>query len=300
MRRAAVLVGLFALALLLLLVPRAIPGRAQSAPTATPIQALLPAVVRGGPSPSATSSVLSGSPTPLRRLTATATITLTATSSRTVTTTPTDTSTPTATATRTATATATPTRTPLPEPEVVVENDTTYTSLSARYVVGEIHNIGANDAYNARVTARFFDGTGAFVALQEGYGMLTRIAPGQRVPFFVLLLNAPQGITRYTLTVSAQPSTVLDYRPITVVNQQVRDNSGPEVFGDIRNDQQVRVNNIKIVVTFYNTVGAVVHVGEGYLLEGLAAGAMGGYRITTFRSGLSFARYRVQAEGYTN
>lgn len=188
----------------------------------------------------------------------------------------------------------------VPEPEVVVENDTTYTNLSMRYVVGEVHNIGANDAYSARVTAPFFDGSGAFVALQESYAMRVSIAPDQRAPFVVLLLNAPQSITRYTLTVSAQPSTILDYRPITVVNQQVRDNSGPEVFGDIRNDQAVRVNNIRIVVTFYDGVGAVVHVDQGYLLEGLAAGAIGGYRIATFRSGLGYARYLVQAEGYTN
>ena len=149
------------------------------------------------------------------------------------------------------------------------------------------------------MTARFYDDTGNLAALESGYGLLTRIAPGERVPFRILLSNAPT-ITRYDLTVQFDSSTLLDYRSIAIVSHQVRDNFGPEVFGDVRNEQTVAVNNIKVAVTFYDAAGAVVFVDDQYQSLDLNPSATGPYKVSTLRSGLVYTSYLVQAEGYTN
>ena len=161
-------------------------------------------------------------------------------------------------------------------------------------------NTGAQFAYDAKITARFYDSSNALLAQETGFSMRTRIDPGARVPFRVLLSNAPATIARYELSVQFSTSTILDYRNIGIVSRQVRDNFGPEVFGDVKNEQSVKVNNIKVLVTFYDAAGTVVYTDSQYQSLDLAAGATGPYTISTLRSGLVYSSYLVQAEGYTN
>src|SRR5262245_31714791 len=86
---------------------------------------------------------------------------------------------------------------------------------------------------------------------------LTKTAPGQVNPFQIILSNAPSSKVRYELTLSFQTSSVLDYQPITVLSQNIRDNFGVEVFGEVRNDQPKEMRSVEAVVTFYDASGAV-------------------------------------------
>ncbi len=102
-----------------------------------------------------------------------------------------------------------------------------YASIGdVRYVVGEVINGRTSSAYSVQVAATFYDAANTLVAEEEGYALLTRMLPGQKAPFRILLSQAPPSIVRYELTVTWQNSSALDYRPATILSQQVRDNLG--------------------------------------------------------------------------
>jgi hypothetical protein len=137
------------------------------------------------------------------------------------------------------------------------------------------------------------------VATEDGYALLDRIEPGQRAPFRILLTNPPPDITRYELTVTPRFTEFIQYRAVTVISQQTRDNNGPEVFGELRNDSGGALRFVEAVVTFYDATGAVVDVNSTYASPtDIAAGATATYSIKTFDRGLTFASYQVQAEGW--
>jgi hypothetical protein len=104
---------------------------------------------------------------------------------------------------------------------------------------------------------------------------------------------------RYELTLAFQTSSVLNYQPISVLSQQIRDNFGVEVFGEIRNDQPKEMRSVEVVVTFYDASGAVVDTDFGFPSSTtLAPGATSIYQISTFDENLTFASHVVQAQGY--
>lgn len=238
----------------------------------------LPVVQRIGPSS-----------TPTRQPSATLTGSPTLQPSATVTTAPTSTRLP------------SPTSTATPVPPLVVDaiHDTSYRYGDALYIVGEVVNRSPRTAYNARIAARYYDDQHALVAVSEGYARLSRIDAQQRMSFYVFLYNAPTTITSYDLTVTAQPETILDYQPLTVISTKTRNNNGVEVFGEIRNDAAVPINNIVAAATFYNADGDVVHVDADYMNVNLAPGQTDVYQMSTFRD-FVFTRVEVQAQGYTN
>src|SRR5262249_4737517 len=154
-------------------------------------------------------------------------------------------------------------------------------------------------AYSAYVVVKCYNSNGDFVAAQNDYTELTLIASGQRAPFRLTISNPPADIVRTELTVTARSESFSDYRPIAVVSHQVRNNNGPEVFGDVRNDQTASVRPPWIVVTFYDATGAVIGVDEDTAGESdLAPGATATYIVTTFAPSLVFDHYLVQAESY--
>jgi hypothetical protein len=193
-----------------------------------------------------------------------------------------------------------PTATTTPSATVRVVSSRSYTSIGdVRHVVGEVINGRTSTAYSVQVAATFYDAANTLVAVDDGYVLLTRMLPGQKAPFRILLSQAPPSIVRYELTVTWQNSSALDYRPATILSQQVRDNFGPEVFGELRNDQTRPLRTILVAVAFYDAAGNVVDVDTGSIdATELAPGATSIYQVSTFNDDLTFTTYLVQAEGY--
>lgn len=199
---------------------------------------------------------------------------------------------PTATALPTPQPTVTPTR-------LEVRSSRYYRSGSFGYVVGDVFNGLASPVYFAKLTAGFYDSGGHLLATASGYTLLTRTPPGQRVPFRILLSNAPEAIATYTLDLDYQTSSFLDYRWATIVSQQARDNFGAEVFGELRNDQARELRSIAVAVTFLDAAGQVYDVEIGFPSSTtLAPGATSLYRVSTYDRSLVGLYAIVQAEGY--
>jgi hypothetical protein len=165
-------------------------------------------------------------------------------------------------------------------------------------IVGEVVNRSTEPGYDTQVTARFYDARDRLIAVGDGRTFLSRVAVGEVTPFEITLANAPTNIQRYRLTVATQSRTWTTYQPLTIISQQVRDNYGAEVFGELQNDQPLTLTNIYVAVTFYDAAGAIVDVGYIYQGGRLATGESGAYRILTFEGDLIYDHFRVQAEGH--
>lgn len=189
---------------------------------------------------------------------------------------------------------------PLPSNTVqVLSSRGVYSSFGrSYYVYGEIMNTLSVPVYFAEVEAKFFDAAGTFVATDSSDVKFSRVNPGQKSSFIIILSNAPSGIVRYDLSVNYRTSSIFDYRPITVLSIQIRDNSGPEVFGEVRNDQTVPLTFVKVVVTFYDAYDNVVFVDYTYAtVDTLAPGATSTYRISTSDKTFTYTSFSVIAEG---
>lgn len=180
--------------------------------------------------------------------------------------------------------------------EVIVRSSRSFTRSTTRYVAGEIQNNTASPVLGFTVTARFFDGAGQFVAADETHGLAGRVEPGQRAPFLAVLRHASASIAGYDLTVSTPTQPLLQFRPATVVSQEVREG---DVLGELRNDTEAPLRGVLVAVTFYDAAGDVVNVISAYISSSdLAVGLTRGYAVRTIDEGLTYETYRVQAEGY--
>lgn len=191
------------------------------------------------------------------------------------------------------------TPTPTPPTSVRVRSERSYGENTTRYVIGEVINESFIPVYAVKITAQFYDAANQLVATEDTYTSLSVTRPGERNPFKLVLSNAPSSVSRYELVLSWNTTGFLDYQPITVLSQQTRDNFGVEVFGEIRNDQDREMRSIRVVATFYDSAGNVLETSAGFpSITTLAPGATSPYKISTFKSDLTFASYIVQAEGY--
>ncbi len=272
-------------------------------PTATNVPTTLPSAT---PVPTAT-GLPSATPVPTATGLPSATPVPTATPTPTLT--PTVTETPTPTLTPTVTETLTPTQTPtfIPTPTatsvvipvpgaVLVKSSQSFMQYDALYVVGEVVNIGAQSVYSTQIQAKFFDAANQLIAVGDTYALLDMTSPGQNNPFQIILSNPPDAIDRYELVPVYQNSSVLNYRPLTVLSQLVRNNSGVEVYGELRNDNEIPVTFSEVVVTFYDNNGNVVYVDSVDIPLSLTSGQTVIYSMNTFND-FDYSSFVVQAQG---
>lgn len=222
--------------------------------------------------------------------------------------TPTPTSTPTATPTPTRTPsptpipTATATVTPIPLPDAVYTlSKRGYMDGSSYVVFAELINGRSSTVCFTKVVGKFYDAYGALVATEDSYAMFDNLVPQQKTPVELIVTNAPNNITGYTLDISWQNScSVFKYRNVTVLSQNIRDDYGAEVFGEVRNDNPQTLKSVEVVVTFYDGGGGIQYADFGYLSGSteLAPGQTGVYSISTFRKDLMPWPYLVQSQGY--
>jgi hypothetical protein len=188
---------------------------------------------------------------------------------------------------------------PTPDTTVRVVSSRSYVRDDDRYVVGEVLNSRSAAVYLVKISARFYDAADALVAVEDANTIQTMTEPGQKNPFKIVLGKAPATIVRYELSLSWSDVSLVAYRPATILSQQKRDNSGPEVFGELRNDQASTLFAIQVAVTFYDAAGQVVDTDLGFPSTTiLAPGSKSDYKVSTFDGHLTFITYAVQAQGY--
>jgi hypothetical protein len=167
------------------------------------------------------------------------------------------------------------------------------------YVAGEVFNGTASPKYFVQVVGKFYDANDQLVATDDTFTFLTKTAPGQANPFRLIIGDAPATIARYELMLGSALNESLNYQPITVRLQQVRDHAGVEVYGEVRNDQLHELRGIEVAVTFYDRAGNVVDADFDFPAQTtLAPGAASPYKVSTFETALVYTNVVVQGQGY--
>ncbi len=191
-----------------------------------------------------------------------------------------------------------PTATPLSQGvEVKSARGSTKSNSKFFHVVGEVINKTTVNAYTIKVSAKFFDAAHNLVDDASTDVYLAMVSPQQVAPFELRTSKNIGLIVRYELAVSFLDHDSTDYRMLTVLSQQVRNNAGIEVFGEMRNNSGNTVHAAALVLTFYDTAGNVIDAYAGQVDTNLDQGQATAYAISTSHN-FSYARYVVQAQGY--
>lgn len=305
--------------------------------TATPVltETVAPTdtAVLTGTAPLTDTPPLTGTPTVTATVAPTVTPPLTATVTPTVTETPTGTvtpppgeetptpeptpgepttPTPTPTSGPTATPTTPPTNTPVPTPTftpgppptptplpagVFARNHRSFREGSDLIVVGEVINGGPAPVYGVKVIATFYNAANQLVGAQEGFAYLPQTLPTQANPFKVRLPNAPGLVERYELALTWGDLSVVTYDRATITREEVSQEGGLRIHGDIRNDHFMELRGLVVVVTLYDSAGVVVDVLTGSTgVATLAPGDSTTFEVVSAQP-VTYASYLVQIEG---
>ncbi len=200
------------------------------------------------------------------------------------------------------TPTREPTRVPTATPlsvGVSIKSSTGVVPAGSRFyrVYGEVINQTANNAYRVRIKANFFDLAHNLVDSDVTEIFFGMVAPKHVAPFELLASKNINSITSYEATVSFYDHDTTDFRTPTVLSQQIRNNVGIEVFGEVSNDTGATVRGAALALTFYDSSGRVVRAYPGSIDIDLANGQKAAYSIST-SDNFGYASYTVQAQSY--
>jgi hypothetical protein len=172
-----------------------------------------------------------------------------------------------------------------------------YTDGSTLVVVGEAINGGPAPVYGLTIIATFYDANGKLVGATEAPTYLPQTLPTQANPFKLQLLNAPATVNNYELTLRWQELSIATYDRATITREEVHQENGVEIVGDIRNDHRSDLHNLIVVATFYDESGAVLDAIPGRAsVTNLASGETATFSVQS-RQPIPFASYLVQIEG---
>lgn len=158
-------------------------------------------------------------------------------------------------------------------------------------------NGGPVPVYSVRVVATFFNAADQLLAAQESFVFLPQTSVTQANPFKIQLTNAPANIDHYELNLNWDEISVAEYDRVTIVREETSNETGVEIFGELRNDHPSDLRNIVVVATFYDESGQVLDVYQGTVEQtNLAPGETTQFRVST-GADLSYASFLVQTQG---
>jgi hypothetical protein len=172
-----------------------------------------------------------------------------------------------------------------------------YTAGSTLYVVGEVINGTSDPVFDVTVIATFHDASGNLIGATEGRAFLPKTQLTQANPFKLQLPNAPSGISDYHLTLRWNDISIVNYDRATITAEEVKQENGIEITGEIRNDHRTELRNLIVVATFYDESGMVIDVVRGQAsADTLAPGSTGTFSVQTDNP-IAYSSYLVQVEG---
>jgi hypothetical protein len=166
------------------------------------------------------------------------------------------------------------------------------------FVVGEVVNGATAPIFSVRVIATFYDNGGNLVGAQEAPALLPAAASRQAIPFKIQLSPAPANVKRYELALTWDDLSVATYDRVTVSREEVSNDGGVTISGELRNDHSAEISNIMVVATFYDASGVVVDVFSGAVENPtLGPGATTAFTVQTNDPNLTYNSYLVQTQG---
>lgn len=180
---------------------------------------------------------------------------------------------PTYTSTPTNTPSPTPTRTPtdteIPGEVKILSNHSYFvSSIDYLHIVGEVHNGTNNYLRYVKISVNIFNSSGQLLDTAYSYTTLDIISPGDKTCFEIIILDEPLGWSYYSFE---QPDYWNDGEPLP--NLYIFNDSGSydstygwySIIGQVRNNDDFRVEFVSPVGTLYNSTGTVLDCGFAYV-----------------------------------
>lgn len=190
-----------------------------------------------------------------------------------------------------------PTKTPYPT-GIFVASHRGFSDGANYFVVGEILNTAGVPVFGAKVIANFYDSGGKQVAAGQALTSFPMTEPEVGNPFKLKVENLASAVARYELTVTWENISLIEFRPLTVVEGEVGQG---EVVGQMRNEQESPLTSIVVAVTFYDAAGTVVETADIFLGgQILAPGASLLFAIPIPGSDGVYDHFWIEAQGNLN
>jgi hypothetical protein len=174
-----------------------------------------------------------------------------------------------------------------------------YSAGSDLVIVGEVINGSTSPVFGVTIIATFYDGAGNLVGATETPAFLPQTVRTQANPFKLNLSNAPATVQNYQLTLRWDEINVATFDRATITREEIRQENGIEIVGDIRNDHRSDLSNLVVVATFYDESGAVLDVIPGRAsVATLPPDGTASFNVSVqTRQAIPYDSYLVQVEG---
>lgn len=143
-----------------------------------------------------------------------------------------------------------------------------FPSLKVYEVVAEVKNVGEVAVHLVNVTVTFYYSNGEVIANSTGSPLIKILLPGRKAPFHTALLPEqarPEDVDHYSLDVKFR-----EYQDVLPLGLEIISNSsylGEDgtlyINGLIKNTQNTKATNVRVVSTFYDAEGNIVAVSPG-------------------------------------
>lgn len=188
-----------------------------------------------------------------------------------------------------------------PANAVTVRSSRTFIESNSRTVLGEVINTLPVTIYAVELQIDVYDANSQKIGSFTDFTAPAGIAPGEVAPFRSISGSATLPYARYEVKVVSYSTTnIFNYRPLTIVSQQVDDSStgsGARVSGELRNDSGAVLIGSQVEVTFYDVAGNVIEVGRGPAERNrIEPGGTSAYFVYTYNE-IAFDSYRVIGHG---
>jgi hypothetical protein len=173
-------------------------------------------------------------------------------------------------------------------------------SIGYTHVVGEVQNIGTQNLDFIQLTATFYASNSSVVDTGLAYTLMSILTPGQKSPFDVTTARQNVIVDHFSLSVSDasvttdQPNTKMKVQGATSHADQI---GYYHVVGEVTNIGTTTANNVKVIVTYYDSAGKVVDVGFTFTSPAnLQAGETGSFDSSTNHSVNTISSFVVQVQ----
>lgn len=192
-----------------------------------------------------------------------------------------------------------PKSTPAPPAKLEIKSATTYFDMGYYYIVGEVLNTTNSNINFVKVVATFYNETGTVIGTDFTYTELDIVTPNDTAPFKIS--SYPDKIKPASFKLDSDYNTTSE-QPFAGLN--IKSHSASisreyyEIVGEVKNTSTMPAEFVKVVATFYNSIGSVIGTDFTYTdIDVVQAGGTAPFKLSSYPRKISPASYKLQVQG---
>lgn len=169
------------------------------------------------------------------------------------------------------------------------------------HVVGEVENTGTRNGEYTKISATFYDESGAVYDTAFSYASREIIPAGEKSPYEVSVEDSDAKITDYKISVSTSTtsSDPVGYGSLVVQGDTGSTNSlgNYQIVGEVQNNADRQATYVKVISSMYDADDQIVGVDFTYTdPSDIEGGSSAGFKITNLRDDVAVESYELWVE----